>query len=56
MVFWVKFKKVTLEFNNNTENLIFHSGKEELDLLDSVLVGKYFEKIKPQVIYNCTAL
>ena len=47
--------QLLLEFNNNTENLIFHSGKEELDLLDSVLVGKYFEKIKPQVIYNCTA-
>ena len=44
-----------MESNNNTENLIFHSGKEELDLLDSELVGKYFEKIKPQVIYNCTA-
>ncbi len=47
--------QLLLEFNNNTENLIFHSGKEELDLLDSDLVGKYFEKIKPQVIYNCTA-
>lgn len=47
--------QLLLEFNNNTENLIFHSGKEELDLLDFDLVGKYFEKIKPQVIYNCTA-
>ena len=47
--------QLLLDSSNNIENLIFHSGKEELDLLDSELVGKYFEKNKPKVIYNCTA-
>ena len=51
----LNMKKVLEIQNFDLSNIIFHNGKEEVDLHNQLELSKYFTKHKPDIVINLTA-